>query len=618
MRPIPKRIIFMEKKTSKTEGRDEFTPIAEEQIETANIRRIVVICLGTLGFEALNLLNPDFWSTSILWVGAIYLAAVSLAFLLAIVLRRPKALFATPELLNTAFWVLFTIGFFPFLVRDAASGGDSPLNCVLLCTVLICAPVLRVGNLRLVFGTSVAVNLAAAIYAGGRARTFQYAIELVGINVVGYLMARNLHGRYFDLLDDQRRLYDQQLRQRLEQHDMNSKLESDRAINAARSDFLSRMSHDLRTPLNAVIGLSDAALDPTLTREQVDAYLKDINVAARHQLSLVNDVLDITKLDNSKLAISAVPYDVADFISTMHSIIDESCRAKDISFDIVPDDGYPAAIVVDRLRYNQVFLNLLSNAVKFTPAGGRIVMRLGHQDRGGGTALLTTVVEDTGRGMDGDFVGHALEPFAQQEIADGEQGSGLGLAIVSRIVTLMGGQLAIDSTPGTGTAVTVELTAAVTAAVGPAKSGGTAVPPSLAGHRVLLCEDNRLNQKVAMHVLTKAGIDVTVAADGRQGVDMFSASAPWHFDAVLMDVRMPVMDGLEAAAAIRALDRPDAGTVPIIAMTANTYDEDAEKTRAAGMDDHLCKPVDPPVLYGTLSRLIAARSEARKEDKAPC
>jgi hypothetical protein len=189
-----------------------FSPVTQAQIEKANLRRIGGISMGTLAFEVINLFNPNFWSTPILWVGAIYLSVVSAAYLLVILsARRSGSDFARPELLNASFWVLFSIGFFPFLVRDAGLG-DSPLNCVLLCTVLICAPLLRVKNLRIIFS-----GLGGRQPAGGlvrrarRSRRSSTRVELIAINAVGYFMARNLHGRYFSLLDEQQRMYDQQL-----------------------------------------------------------------------------------------------------------------------------------------------------------------------------------------------------------------------------------------------------------------------------------------------------------------------------------------------------------------------------------------------------------------------
>ena len=502
-----------------------FSPVTEAQIEKANLRRIMGISLGTLAFEAINLLNPDFWSAPILWIGAIYLSAVSALFLLLLLLRRPAALFGKPELLNTLFWALFSLGFFPFLVRDAGAG-DSPLNSVLLCTVLICAPLLRVRNLRFIFAASVAVNLLAAWYARGSALSFQYCLELLAINAVGFFMARNLHGRYFALLDEQQRLYDRQLADKLSQEALQSKLEQGRRVNAARYEFLSRMSHDLRTPLNAVIGLSDIAMDERLSRDEVDGYLKDINSSAHHLLALINDVLDMSKLEGSKMILRPEPYATAEFLDTVKSVIGIQCAQRHIRLRTECGDGFPAYLLVDRLRFNQVFLNLLSNAVKFTPEGGEVSLLLTYGAGADGTPGLTAAVQDTGRGMDPEFAARAFEAFAQENAEDGERGAGLGLTIVKSLVELMDGSIGIDSQPGRGTCVTVQLPLSAAEPPAPEPVKSSAEPSALRGRRVLLCEDHPLNRKVAVYLLEEQGMLVEAAEDGQQGVSMFSGSPP--------------------------------------------------------------------------------------------
>jgi signal transduction histidine kinase/ActR/RegA family two-component response regulator len=579
-----------------------FSPISDDRIEEVNLRRIMAISVGVLAFEVINLFNPNFWSTPILWVGAIYLSVVSVSFLLALVLRRPAALFDRPDILNALFWVLFSVGFFPFLVRDARAG-DSPLNCVLLCTVLICAPLLRVKNLWFIFGASAAVNLAAALYAAaGTPVHGVYYVELLGINTVAFFMARNLHGRYFSLLDDQRRLYSQQLSDKLAQEALQSKLEQDRLVNASRYEFLSRMSHDLRTPLNAVIGLSGIAMDETLSREEIQTYLGDINASAKHLLSLINDVLDMSKLESNRMTLRPEPCSTAEFLQTVQSVIGVQCVQKQIRFEAVCDDGFPEYLLVDKLRFHQIFLNLLSNALKFTSAGGEISLRLSHEAREDGKIDLTALVRDTGRGMEPEFAAHAFDAFTQERAEDGERGAGLGLTIVKSFTQLMGGSIQIDSRPGEGTCVTVRLPV-LPAEPPAAETSAAAGQDALRGRRILVCEDQPLNQKVAQCLLEKAGMQAEIAGNGQIGVDMFAQSAPGYYDAVLMDVRMPVLDGNAAAAAIRALPRADS-SVPIIAMTANAYEEDAEKSRAAGMNAHLSKPVDPSALYRTLAQFL--------------
>jgi len=260
---------------------------------------------------------------------------------------------------------------------------------------------------------------------------------------------------------------------------------------------------------------------------------------------------------------------------------------------------------VDRLRFNQIFLNLLSNALKFTPAGGEISLRMSHTAQADGKPLLTAVVADSGRGMDPEFAAHAFDAFAQEHAEDGERGTGLGLTIVKNLVDLMGGSIQIESRPGSGTRITVCLPAAAAQPPAEKRNDTQAELSVLRGKRVLLCEDQPLNQKVAVYLLEKAGVRVEIAENGQRGVSLFGQSPPGHFDAVLMDVRMPVMDGIAATAAIRALGRADASAVPIIALTADAYEEDVKKSNDAGMNAHLSKPVDPQMLYSTLARFLS-------------
>lgn len=591
-------------KSNKPNNSAGLIPISESQIEEVNLRRIMAISMGTLAFEIINLFNPNFWSTPILWIGAIYLSAVSVFFLLFLIFRKPAFLFDRPDVFHALFWILFSIGFFPFLVRDARAG-DSPLNCVLLSTVLICAPLLRVKNLWFIFSAAIAVNLAAAGYVAGSASIpLQYYAELIAINIVAFFAARNLHGRYFSLLDEQRKFYDQQMADKLAQEALQSKLEQDRLVNAARFEFLSRMSHDLRTPLNAVIGLSGIAMDKELSREETLSYLYDINVSAKHLLSLINDVLDMSKIESRKMTLHPGPCSIREFTETIHSVIGVQCEQKKIQFRMICDENFPDYFLTDKLRFNQIFLNLLSNALKFTPTGGSIALSLSHKNEASGKIRLTAVVQDTGKGMNPEFSMHAFEAFTQENADDSECGTGLGLTIVKSIVELMGGDIIIESRLSHGTGITVNLPVSPSAAPAAAAPDIAVVKTNaLYGKRILLCEDHPLNQKVALCLLEKAGMETEIAENGQKGVEMFSLSPPGYYSAILMDIRMPVMDGIAAASAIRALPREDSA-LPIIAMTANAYDEDAEMSRNAGMNAHLSKPIDPQTLYGTLEHYL--------------
>ncbi|MDD3165091.1 MAG: ATP-binding protein [Oscillospiraceae bacterium] len=567
--------------------------VSDEQIEVLNLRRIVITCACVLSFEILNILNPSFWAQPLLWPGTIYLCIISVAFLLAVLYIRQKCQLHSPARFYILFWSLLIIGMFPFLVRDARHY-ELPMNCVLLAAILICAPLLQLRDLRAIFLTAGAVNLVAVIVA--RHATPLYYVEVVLVNALAFWMSRDLHGRYYALLEQQQRHYNDALQARLQQQALQAELESEKDSNSAKTEFLSRMSHDLRTPLNGVIGCASLALDDSISRTEVNEYLREINQSGIYLLSLINDVLDMSKINSNKMVLHPEPYCAAEFAMTMKSVIGEQCRMKGIDFSITTPDRGNEWLMLDKLRFNQVFMNLLSNAIKFTPRDGRIDLIVEHLSQTGTCVRTRFTVKDSGVGMHPDYLAKAFEPFSQERGSDSQQGAGLGLSIVKSIVTLMGGDVHIESAPGQGTSVIVELTLQI------AKNhaAAPALPPVdlrvLVGKRVLLCEDHPTNTQIAIKLLERRGIETEHAPDGQRGLEMFQASAPGYYDAILMDVRMPVMNGLDATHAIRKLDRADAVSIPIIAMTANAFEEDRLECLRAGMDAHVSKPINPDLL----------------------
>ena len=383
------------------------------------------------------------------------------------------------------------------------------------------------------------------------------------------------------------------------------------ASSAAKTEFYSRMSHDMRTPMNGILGLVTLSRDeqsPQVLRENI----RKIGEAGNYLLGLINDTLDLSKLESKKLELKPTPFHASEFMDSLNDMLRPSLEEKDITFEIVNHgvrlDVYPLA---DELRLRQVFMNLLSNAIKFTPAGGAINLTL--ETRGEETNLAHDrfILRDTGVGMSREFMQTGLfHPFSQEHNSLTTQyaGSGLGLAIVKNLVELMHGTITVESQPGEGTTFTLDLDFTLLDAdrarreISGARQPVT--PPKLAGRTILLCEDNDLNAEIAARLLTHVGARTVRAVNGLDAVERFSKSAPGTFDAILMDIRMPVMDGISAARRIRALDRPDAQTVPIIAMTANAYLEDREQTKAAGMNAHLAKPIDTQALYRTLNGLL--------------
>lgn len=380
-----------------------------------------------------------------------------------------------------------------------------------------------------------------------------------------------------------------------------ARLEADRA-NEAKSTFLSSMSHDLRTPLSGVLGFTELAL-----REQdpgkKQAYLEKIDSAGHLLLDLVNDTLELSRIESGKAALEPEAVPCAELIPTVVTALRPAAELKGIRLHADHLAGGPALVWCDRLKVQKIALNLISNAIKYTPAGGDVFVRmLSYPAADGSDDSWSLCVEDNGIGMSESFMQQMFEPFSQEKRSESVKtpGTGLGLSIVKRYVDLMGGRIDVKSELHKGTRWVISLP------LHAAPSGGTPVPaaagalPSLAGLHVLLCEDNPMNTEIAVMLLRDRGIRTDTAENGKQGVDRFAASAEGTYDAILMDLRMPVMDGLTATRRIRALLRPDASRIPIIAMTADAFEESIREARDAGMTDYVTKPIEPQKLYAAL------------------
>ena len=368
----------------------------------------------------------------------------------------------------------------------------------------------------------------------------------------------------------------------------------------AKSEFLSRMSHDIRTPMNAIIGLTHLAQEED-NIQVVREYLYNIETSSDFLLGLINDILDMSKIENGELKLKEDVYRKEEFVNSINTVIKPLMDKRDIHF-VFEMGAHVDCIRVDRLRYNQIFFNLLSNAAKFTPKGG-IVEFLSEsippkEDKVG----IRFRVRDNGIGMSPEFLPHMYDPFSQErsEMGDEVKGTGLGLPIVKSLVDIMGGTISVKSELGKGTEFTVDLYVPLAEPESEELSTDT-MNENLMDARILLVEDNEINIYVAQLILEKAGCVVEIAKNGREAVEVFNASEENHFDAILMDVRMPVMNGIDATRKIRALERPDAAKVPIIAMTADAFEEERKKTLEAGMNYHLSKPINPKLLYRILS-----------------
>ena len=384
---------------------------------------------------------------------------------------------------------------------------------------------------------------------------------------------------------------------------MREALLSAEQANEAKSSFLSSMSHDLRTPLNGVLGFTDIALnekDPAKKQE----YLEKIKMSGSLLLGLVNDTLDLSRIESGKTVLAPEPVNARELIATVGTSMQPTAELKGVELDIKPDSFPDETVWIDRLNAQKVLVNLLSNAIKYTPEGGKVSVRAEKLEPKCGGRNRRLVVEDSGIGMSPDFMPHLFEPFSQENRpeAGGVGGTGLGLSIVKRIVDLMGGVIDVKSEPGKGTRFTIDLPLRIADEAQPVRAEK---PAGLSGRKLLLCEDNPLNTEIAVILLRGRGFAVDTAPNGSEGAAKFADSAPGEYSAVLMDIRMPVMDGYEATKAIRAMQRPDAGTVPIIAMTADAFEENIRQAREAGMTDYVTKPVDMAKLMDILCREIS-------------
>ncbi len=376
-----------------------------------------------------------------------------------------------------------------------------------------------------------------------------------------------------------------------------------RAEEASRvkSSFLSNMSHDIRTPMNAIINLTELALKEEDV-SVIHSYLSRMMISGNFLLGLINDILDMSKIESGELTLNYGELTRTEFLHTVDTVIQPLMDARHVNFHSELRPG-EYTIRVDKLRFNQIFFNLLSNAAKFTPEGGDVWFIVDNLEAENGRLKIRFIVRDTGIGMSEEFMKHLFEPFAREhsELSSKIPGTGLGLSIAKSLTEAMGGTLTVKSELGKGSEFTAVFYVGIVSRDDHFKPAeNTDETPDLAGMHILLVEDNEINTYVAQILLEKAGCIVTTAENGLDAVHAFSASEPNSFDAILMDIRMPVMDGLEATEKIRALDRTDAVKVPIIAMTADAFDDERRRTLDAGMNYHLSKPVDAQKIYAVL------------------
>lgn len=395
----------------------------------------------------------------------------------------------------------------------------------------------------------------------------------------------------------------------LDQHELIEKtiaLESEKKANQAKSDFLSRMSHDMRTPLNGIIGLLDICIKHPDDRALVDSSRLKARVAAEHLLSLINDTLELSKLENKDVSLETEVFHVPTLLREIETIAGMRAEEYDVTFgyqnDI--DDLTYQYLIGSPLYVKQILLNLISNGIKYNKKNGTVQCCLREQKVSDKMVKWEIMIQDTGTGMPQSFLKDIFKPFVQLDggARSTYKGTGLGMAIVKNLLDRMEGTIRINSTEGAGTSVNITIPFEI-AQNDFHEEILEAAPKKMEGIRVLLAEDNELNREIAVFVLEDEGIHVVEAVDGQQAVETFVNKPEYYFDAVLMDIMMPSMDGYEATKAIRNSGKRDSDAIPIIAMTANAFAEDRRKTKEAGMNAHLAKPLNISELLETIGSL---------------
>ena len=388
----------------------------------------------------------------------------------------------------------------------------------------------------------------------------------------------------------------------------------------AKTAFLSSMSHEIRTPMNAIIGLDSLALESTSVTGEVREYLEKIGDSARHLLSLINDILDMSRIESGRFILKKEEFSFGEMLEQINTMVMSQCSEKGLQYESRVIGDISDYYIGDDMKLKQVLLNILSNAIKFTDPPGNVIMTVERTKVFEDHSTFKFRIKDSGIGMDQSFIPRIFDAFTQEnDSRNNKYGStGLGMAITKNIVELMNGTISVESEKGKGTEFIVTLTlinsdhrdtSGSTAGPGDGNEGNESAlkekkGADLKGKRILLAEDIMINAEIMKKIVSMRGAEIDHAENGKKVVELFENSPVSYYDAILMDVRMPEMDGLEAAAAIRKLDRPDSGRIPIIALTANAFDEDVQRSLQAGMNAHLSKPVEPEHLYRTLEELI--------------
>ena len=401
-------------------------------------------------------------------------------------------------------------------------------------------------------------------------------------------------------------------------------------FNRAETIFLNSISHDIRTPLNVIIGYTALASAHVNEAQEVKRYLSKIQTASKHLLLLVNDVLDMSHIESGTLKLEHAPVYFPDVLEDLKSIVQTDISAKQLEFHVDTKNMVHKNVITDKLRLNQVLLNILENAVKYTRPGGKICFQIQElKGQESEFAKYEFRVKDTGIGMSEEFIEHIFEPFSREQTStvSGIEGTGLGMAIVKKIVDRMGGTIMVRSRQGEGTEVIVILKFKVSSQPVANEMRALSRPEQMEtfsekekakqenlkeessenpfkNKKILLVEDNELNREIAVELLKEEGFILDTAEDGTIAVEKMRTAKPGQYDLILMDIQMPTMDGYEATRQIRKLKNPETANIPIVAITANAFEEDRQKALEAGMNEHVAKPIDLARLLEVVKKVL--------------
>lgn len=374
--------------------------------------------------------------------------------------------------------------------------------------------------------------------------------------------------------------------------------------NDAKSNFLARMSHDIRTPMNGIVGMTKIARDNVDDSERVVFALDRIDSASNQLKNLINDVLDMSKMESGKTVLSFEPFNINTILENLKDVFADMISEKGIHFEMEKHDIQHENLIGSPIHIQRVIQNIESNAIKYNKPNGNLKIVVEEKFQQDTRTIFRITISDTGIGMNEEFKKHIFEPFSRENENAGTQymGTGLGMAITKELLELMNGSITVDSKLGEGTVFVVEIPCVIDKNASQKREEKDAVIDNLSGLNILVVEDNKINAEIAEYILKKSGAEVTLANNGKEAVDVFAETDENCYDIISMDVMMPVMNGYEATRNIRKLHRKDAKKIPIIAMTANAFTKDKLDAIEAGMNEHIAKPLDINLLLEIISK----------------